>query len=31
MSVIDFIAVVSLVLTTFALGYTLGKDHRKQK
>ena len=31
MDVMEFIAVVSLVLATFALGYALGKDHRKQK
>ena len=31
MDVIEFITVLSLVLTAFALGYTLGIDHSKQK
>jgi hypothetical protein len=29
MSTIDFIAVVSLCLTCFGLGYTFGKDSNK--
>ena len=31
MDVIEFITVLSLVLTAFALGYTLGKDHNHSK
>ena len=31
MSVIDFIAVFSLMLTSFALGYAFGKDHRNSR
>ena len=31
MSIVDFIAVVSLGLTCFGLGYTFGKDNKPQK
>ena len=29
MNILDFIAVVSLGLTCFSIGYTLGKDNNK--